>query len=104
MPSKKGVWGGREVHRYREVVAAWRPVRPKRRREDGGVRAGRELAIAPVSKLNAPRSNSGVAAFAECAYGFRPKKSATDALEALREAGSRGLNFVVDADSSTEAA
>lgn len=31
-------------------------------------------------------------------YGFRPKKSATQALEAIREAGNRGLNFVVDAD------
>src|SRR5579862_6598670 len=31
-------------------------------------------------------------------YGFRPKKSATQALEAIREAGNRGKNFVVDAD------
>jgi len=31
-------------------------------------------------------------------YGFRPKRSATQALEAIREAGNRGLNFVVDAD------
>lgn len=31
-------------------------------------------------------------------YGFRPKKSATQALEAIREAGNRGHNFVVDAD------
>ena len=31
-------------------------------------------------------------------YGFRPKRSATQALEAIREAGNRGCNFVVDAD------
>jgi RNA-directed DNA polymerase len=31
-------------------------------------------------------------------YGFRPKKSATQALEVIREAGNRGHNFVVDAD------
>jgi len=31
-------------------------------------------------------------------YGFRPKRSATQALEAIREAANRGLNFVVDAD------
>ena len=31
-------------------------------------------------------------------YGFRPRKSATQALEAIREAGNRGHNFVVDAD------
>lgn len=31
-------------------------------------------------------------------YGFRPKKSAVQALEAIREAGNRGNDFVVDAD------
>lgn len=36
--------------------------------------------------------------FQECSYGFRPKRSATQALEAIREAGNRGYNFVVDAD------
>jgi RNA-directed DNA polymerase len=36
--------------------------------------------------------------FQPCSYGFRPKKSATQALEAIREAGNRGYNFVVDAD------
>jgi retron-type reverse transcriptase len=36
--------------------------------------------------------------FQPSSYGFRPKKSATQALEAIREAGNRGCNFVVDAD------
>jgi group II intron reverse transcriptase/maturase len=36
--------------------------------------------------------------FQPCSYGFRPKKSATQALEAIRMAGNRGCNFVVDAD------
>ena len=36
--------------------------------------------------------------FQPCSYGFRPRKSATQALEAIREAGNRGMNFVVDAD------
>ena len=36
--------------------------------------------------------------FQASSYGFRPKKSATQALEAIRTAGNRGLNFVVDAD------
>jgi RNA-directed DNA polymerase len=31
-------------------------------------------------------------------YGFRPKRSATQALEAIRVAGNQGMNFVVDAD------
>jgi len=36
--------------------------------------------------------------FLPVSYGFRPKRSATQALEAIREAGNRGYNFVVDAD------
>ena len=36
--------------------------------------------------------------FQDSSYGFRPKRSATQALEAIRKAGNRGLNFVVDAD------
>jgi group II intron reverse transcriptase/maturase len=36
--------------------------------------------------------------FLPTSYGFRPKRSATQALEAIREAGNRGHNFVVDAD------
>ncbi len=36
--------------------------------------------------------------FEPVSYGFRPKRSATDALEAIREIGNQGYNFVVDAD------
>ena len=36
--------------------------------------------------------------FEPCSYGFRPKRSATQALEAIRVAGNRGGNHVVDAD------
>src|SRR5580692_808080 len=36
--------------------------------------------------------------FHECSYGFRPKRNATQALEAIRVAGNQGYNFVVDAD------
>jgi group II intron reverse transcriptase/maturase len=36
--------------------------------------------------------------FRPCSYGFRPKRSATDALEALRKLGARGYNHVLDAD------
>lgn len=36
--------------------------------------------------------------FRGCSYGFRPKRNATQALEAIREAGNRGYNFVIDAD------
>lgn len=36
--------------------------------------------------------------FEECSYGFRPKRNATQALEAIREAANRGYNWVVDGD------
>ena len=36
--------------------------------------------------------------FQECSYGFRPKRSATMALEAIRLTGGRGHYHVVDAD------
>jgi group II intron reverse transcriptase/maturase len=36
--------------------------------------------------------------FLPCSYGFRPKRSATEALEAIRKVGNQGYNFVLDAD------
>jgi RNA-directed DNA polymerase len=36
--------------------------------------------------------------FRECSYGFRPRRSATQALEKLRIEGGRGRHFVVDGD------
>jgi len=36
--------------------------------------------------------------FQPCSYGFRPKRSATEALEAIRVTGNQGYSFVVDAD------
>lgn len=36
--------------------------------------------------------------FDECSYGFRPKRGATDALDAIRKAGNAGYDWVVDAD------
>ncbi len=36
--------------------------------------------------------------FKECSFGFRPKRSATQALEAIRLTGGRGHRFVVDGD------
>lgn len=36
--------------------------------------------------------------FRDCSYGFRPKRSAQQALEAIRVTANRGKHFVVDAD------
>src|SRR2546430_9602603 len=55
---------------------------------DRAVQMATKLVVEPVFE----------AKFRDCSYGFRPKRSATQALEAIREAGNRGHNFVVDAD------
>jgi len=36
--------------------------------------------------------------FHGCSYGFRPRRNARQAMEAIRKAGNRGYNHVVDAD------
>jgi len=36
--------------------------------------------------------------FKDCSYGFRPRRSATEALEVIRLVGGRGHRFVVDGD------
>jgi RNA-directed DNA polymerase len=55
---------------------------------DRVVQAAAKLVIEPIFEAD----------FKECSYGFRPKRSATDALEAIRLAGNRGHRVVVDGD------
>ena len=55
---------------------------------DRVVQAATRLVLEPIFEAD----------FRPCSYGFRPKRSATDALEALRLKGSRGGNHVLDAD------
>lgn len=55
---------------------------------DRVVQAAAKLVIEPIFEAD----------FEGCSYGFRPKRSATDALEAIRKAGNAGHNWVVDAD------
>jgi len=58
---------------------------------DRVVQMATKLVIEPVFEAD----------FLACSYGFRPKRSATQALEAIRQSGNRGHNFVVDADIRT---
>ncbi len=55
---------------------------------DRVVQAAARLVLEPVFE----------AGFKSCSYGYRPKKSATDALETLRLRGSQRGNHVLDAD------
>ena len=55
---------------------------------DRVVQASAKIVIEPIFEAD----------FLKSSYGFRPKRSATQALEEIRVAGNRGHNFVVDAD------
>lgn len=55
---------------------------------DRVVQAATKLVLEPIFEVD----------FQDCSYGFRPGRSATGALEKLREEGSRGGNHVLDAD------
>jgi group II intron reverse transcriptase/maturase len=55
---------------------------------DRVVQAAARLVLEPIFEAD----------FKPCSYGFRPKRSATDALEALRLRGSQRGNHVLDAD------
>lgn len=56
--------------------------------KDRVVQMAAKLVIEPIFEAD----------FLECSYGFRPKRSATQALEKLRLEGGRGRYFVVDGD------
>ncbi len=55
---------------------------------DRVVQAAAKLVLEPIFEAD----------FQACSYGFRPGRSATDALETLRKLGARGGNHVLDAD------
>lgn len=55
---------------------------------DRVVQAATKLVIEPIFEAD----------FKECSYGFRPKRSATDALEVIRLDGGRGHRYVVEID------
>jgi RNA-directed DNA polymerase len=55
---------------------------------DRVVQAATKLVLEPIFEVD----------FQDCSYGFRPGRSATQALEVLRIRGARGGNHVLDAD------
>jgi RNA-directed DNA polymerase len=55
---------------------------------DRVVQAATKLVLEPIFEVG----------FRDCSYGFRPGRSATQALEKLRVEGARGFNHVLDAD------
>lgn len=58
---------------------------------DRVVQAASKIVLEPIFEAD----------FKECSFGFRPRRSATDAKEAIRLTGGRGHYWVVDADIRT---
>jgi RNA-directed DNA polymerase len=70
--------------------------KPDGRRRPLGIPAVRDRVVQTATKIVLEPIFE--ADFKECSYGFRPRRSATQAKEAIRLTGGRGHYFVVDAD------
>ena len=101
---EQGVEGFLEELRAQLVDGKYRPTAVKRQyipKADGterplGIPTVRDRVVQMATKLVIePIFEAG---FRPCSFGFRPRKSAIDALETIRKQAAKGGNYVLDAD------
>ncbi len=104
MIEQKGVEGFLEGLAAESGAGRYRPKPVKRRDIPKADGKQRSLGIPTVRDRVAQMAAKIViepvfeADFKDCSFGFRPRRSATQALEAIRLLGGRGHRFVVDGD------